>query len=290
MMRSLAEGAAEVDKHWIEELDGCLVCRNCESVCPSGVEYNELMAHTRSAIADSSERSSLSRESMRFGLRSILTSRSMIDLFAAMLRLGQKLGMLSMFGSLGKGASNLPDVPPASERKPLAPHHPAQGEREGEVTVLEGCVMPVFFSHVNRATVEVLQAAGRDVHVPTGATCCGALQAHNGELETARQLAKQMIELSGGSAQDMPIVFTGLRPGEKLHEELVYEHEETVDCDVDGLLVARGEQVDEGAVRYAVAGLERAARQGDDLDVRDRLASFTDCPVISTRPQLREAR
>lgn len=194
MMRSVAEGATEVDRHWIDELDGCLVCRNCESVCPSGVEYNELMAHTRAALADSSQRSALGRESLRFGLRTVLTSRGMIDLFAAMLRLGQRLGLLGAFGSLGKGASNLPPVPPARERQPLAPTHPAQGRREGEVAVLEGCVMPVFFSHVNRATVEVLQAAGREVHVPRGATCCGALQAHNGELETARLLARQMIE------------------------------------------------------------------------------------------------
>ncbi|MGH1342929.1 MAG: polysaccharide biosynthesis protein [Nannocystales bacterium] len=158
----------------------------------------------------------------------------------------------------------------------------SQIDRGGPVTVTHPEITR-FFMTIPEAVRLVIQA----VSVAEGGE---VFLLEMGEPVAIMDLAKQMIELSGGSAQDMPIVFTGLRPGEKLHEELVYEHEETVDCDVDGLLVARGEQVDEGAVRYAVAGLERAARQGDDLDVRDRLASFTDCPVISTRPQLREAR
>ncbi len=272
MMRSVAEGAAEVDQHLIEELDGCLVCRNCESVCPSGVEYNELIAHTRSALADSPHRSLLSRESMRFGLRSVLTSRSMIDLFALMLRLGQRFGMLSLAGTLGKGAENLPDVPPAAERQRLAPVHPAQGKLEGEVAILEGCVMPVFFSHVNRATVEVLQAAGRQVHVPKGATCCGALQAHNGELETARQLAKQMIVSMEGPRDQtgdlLPVVVNSAGCAAQMKEY--------------GSLLAEDPEFAERAEQFAARVKDFSEYLADEAGTRVAEALATDPPQIQS--------
>ncbi len=158
----------------------------------------------------------------------------------------------------------------------------SQIDRGGPVTVTHPEITR-FFMTIPEAVRLVIQA----VSVAQGGE---VFLLEMGEPVAILGLAKQMIELSGGTAQDMPIVFTGLRPGEKLHEELVYEHEETIACDVEGLLVARGGAVDGGMVRYAVAGLERAAKQGDDLEVRDRLASFTDCPVISKRPRLQEAR
>jgi len=43
LMRSVAEGAIEPDDDFAEEMDFCLLCRNCESVCPSGVRYGAMM-------------------------------------------------------------------------------------------------------------------------------------------------------------------------------------------------------------------------------------------------------
>ena len=50
MMRAVAEGHIEADADYAEELDFCLLCRNCESVCPSGVHFGKLMEHTRAAL------------------------------------------------------------------------------------------------------------------------------------------------------------------------------------------------------------------------------------------------
>ncbi len=111
-----------------------------------------------------------------------------------------------------------------------------------------------------------------------------------GEPVQILDLAKQMIELSGASAQDVPIVFSGLRPGEKLHEELLYESEQTLPCEVDGLLVARGESLDPSTLLAAVAQIEAAAEHGDDFDVREKLAAFTECPVLSHRDRLEKAQ
>jgi glycolate oxidase iron-sulfur subunit len=69
----------------------------------------------------------------------------------------------------------------------------ARGESKRQVSLLTGCVMDVFFSDINEATIRVLNRNGNDVTIPQGQTCCGALHAHSGDRETARQLAKQNI-------------------------------------------------------------------------------------------------
>lgn len=197
LMRSLAEGAAQVDSMLIDELDYCLMCRNCESVCPSGVEYAHLLAHTRDALASDPRRSWLSRALLGFGLKVVLPSRFWIGLQASALRLAQRTGLFRRLGRylgpVGRAMRSFPAVPPRAERRLLPAYSPAEGERRGTVAALEGCVMPALLGRVNRATVRVLQAAGRDVHVPRESTCCGALHAHNGDLETARTLARRTI-------------------------------------------------------------------------------------------------
>lgn len=110
-----------------------------------------------------------------------------------------------------------------------------------------------------------------------------------GEPVLILDLAKQVIAFSGAGEQEIPIVFSGLRPGEKLYEELVYEDEDTQPCEVDGLMVARAAPPRPLVVAQAVRALEQAAALDDDVDVRDRLADFTDRPVISRRAQLKVA-
>ena len=211
MMRAVAEGEGAPDGSFLDELDYCLLCRACESVCPSGVEYSRLMEHTRAALVDSSERPLLQRLSLAFGLREVLTSRSMIRLAALLLRSAQRLGLFSgLGGKLGEAMQHFPEVPAAAERAPLASFTPARGQRRGAVAVLEGCVMPVLLGRVNRATVEVLSAAGRDVHVPGSPSCCGSLHAHNGDLISARRLARETIaafdELRDDEGRELPVV------------------------------------------------------------------------------------
>jgi glycolate oxidase iron-sulfur subunit len=60
--------------------------------------------------------------------------------------------------------------------------------------VLTGCVQDLVFSDLNRATVDVLLANGCEVVTPRTQVCCGSLHAHNGDLETARQLARRQLD------------------------------------------------------------------------------------------------
>jgi glycolate oxidase iron-sulfur subunit len=70
------------------------------------------------------------------------------------------------------------------------------------VAVLTGCVQDIVFSDVNRDTVEVLLANDCEVHTPAVQPCCGSLHAHNGETDSARLLARRLIDLIDPSSFD----------------------------------------------------------------------------------------
>lgn len=214
MMRSIAEGELQADASFVDELDFCLLCRNCESVCPSGVRYAKMVEHTRAALFRSPLRSGFGAFLLRFGLRHVLTRRRAISSLAALLSAAQRIGLFDRLGdslgATGRALARFPAVPPANERAPLPAVSPALGEQRGTVAVLEGCVMPALLGRVNRATVQVLQAAGREVRCPRDPVCCGSLHAHNGDLDTARTLAKRMITaydaITDESGAPVPVV------------------------------------------------------------------------------------
>jgi glycolate oxidase iron-sulfur subunit len=85
----------------------------------------------------------------------------------------------------------LPDLPAARRQVPT--DTAADGAECGQVAMLTGCVMPEVLPQVNQATVRVLAANGYRVLAPAAQQCCGALQAHAGERELARQLARHNI-------------------------------------------------------------------------------------------------
>jgi glycolate oxidase iron-sulfur subunit len=190
LMRAVAEGELEPDADYVEEMEFCLLCRHCESVCPSGVRFGAMMEIARDGITREIGRPLRSRLARWLGFRVLLPHPALLRAAAALARFAQKTGLQRLV------APNLaaPAIPPARERAPLPARTAARGERRGEVAVLEGCVMPLLYGRVNRATLAVLARCGFDVACPEPRTCCGSLHAHNGDLEGARALAKRTIE------------------------------------------------------------------------------------------------
>jgi len=202
LMRSLGEGRIEPDQGFVDEVDGCLLCRRCESVCPAGVDFGPMLEHTRDGL-EGVRKSSPWRDFQRWlGFRLLLPHRPLLQLAAASLRLGQRTGLLERLAPVLPESlpdpRQLPSIPPASERRGLPRRTPARGPRSsalpGRVLVLEGCLMPVLFGRVNRATVDALAEMGVEAVSPPKSGCCGALHAHNGDLEEARRLTIAMIE------------------------------------------------------------------------------------------------
>jgi glycolate oxidase iron-sulfur subunit len=99
-------------------------------------------------------------------------------------------------------------LPPISQHffSPDADPLPAIGARRAKVAMLNGCVMPLFFSEVNAATVRVLRRNGCDVVFPRNQICCGALNVHNGESEAAKKMARRNIDVFLDAGVDAIIV------------------------------------------------------------------------------------
>ena len=76
-----------------------------------------------------------------------------------------------------------------------APCGGGQAETRGCVGFVSGCVMSVLFGQTNANSVRLLNRAGYDVLTPRAQGCCGALYAHAGNLERARDCARRNIEL-----------------------------------------------------------------------------------------------
>lgn len=218
LMRAVAEARLEADAAFREEMDYCLVCRHCESVCPAGVQFGAMMEHTRHELNRKAPPGISARLARWAGLRKLLPSRRLLRLAVSGLGLAQRLGLVKVWARLvgPRSLADLPAVPPSHERRPLPARTPAAGQARETVQVLAGCVMPELFGRVNHATARVLAASGAEVCTPTGHVCCGALHAHNGDLDGARELARSTI--SAFEAQPGPIVVNSAGCGAHLKE------------------------------------------------------------------------
>lgn len=206
LMRSVAEGELEPDAEYADEMDFCLLCRHCETACPAGVEFGALMEHARSGLTEQVPRPPLARAARWIGFRVVLPRRWVLDLAGAALRLAQVTGAERLGRWLLARASIAlpvsPTVPNRRARRRLDACTPATGEARGAVDVLEGCVMPILFGRVNRATSRSLAGLGYESRPFAGATCCGSLHAHNGDLNGARVLARRMLAAARAEARD----------------------------------------------------------------------------------------
>ena len=86
-------------------------------------------------------------------------------------------------------------------------------------------------------------------------------------------LARDMIRLSGLSEDDIRIVFTGLRPGEKLFEEVLADSEQTLATPHPKVRIARARSVDGGWLDALIAWLQQSGAP-EDREVRSALARW----------------
>jgi glycolate dehydrogenase iron-sulfur subunit len=205
LIKALAEGRIELTDSTVEHLDLCLGCRACETVCPSGVPYGQLIEAARAEIEHRRPGGPLRRLFRWVNFSLLLPRPRLLNLAAAGLRFYQVSGLQRLTrasgllrllpGPLAEWEPLLPTIPPAHERAPLPPLTPAVAPKRTTVGLLTGCIQQVAFGGQNRATARVLSRNGADVVAPTEQACCGALHAHSGEHETALDLARRLIEV-----------------------------------------------------------------------------------------------
>jgi glycolate dehydrogenase iron-sulfur subunit len=199
LMRALDEGRAEITDTFSEHMFRCLDCRACETACPSGVQFGQMMEATRGRIVARRGTDRL----QRFLLEYVFPSPTRFQVAAHLYELYRRSGVSSFLRSTDWFRRIAPAQAQAEQMAPEVPLtrgvgrgsvYPAIGRARGRVAFLTGCVMNSYLGSVNRASVGLVQAAGFDVLVPEAQICCGALANHAGLRETARQMAQRNLE------------------------------------------------------------------------------------------------
>ncbi|WP_312225785.1 glycolate oxidase subunit GlcF [Stutzerimonas nitrititolerans] len=178
LMKQMLEGG-EVTQSTQLHLDRCLTCRNCETTCPSGVQYHNLLDIGRDFIEQQVPRT-LSERLVRSGLRTVVPRPA---LFKALLSTGNALRPL-MPASL---KAHLP-------REVRAPKARPQTRHARNVLMLEGCVQPSLSPNTNAAAARVLDRLGIGVTPAREAGCCGAVDYHLNAQEAGLDRARRNID------------------------------------------------------------------------------------------------
>jgi len=116
-------------------------------------------------------------------MRQLLAHPTRLRAFGGLTRAAQTLRLTEIL-PLGR---SLPPLEGAW-KPPAGGVAPPVGKRRFRVAFLNGCVMPIMYRSAHEASVRLLQLAGCEVWFPPDQNCCGALFAHNGDLDGARRL------------------------------------------------------------------------------------------------------
>jgi glycolate oxidase iron-sulfur subunit len=220
LMRAVEEGrlaarAATFSRH----IDRCLGCRACESACPAGVEYGQLLEAARADIAEHGRPRGWTSRALRLLLRHVWSHPRRLSVAFALARMMRGSGLPRLLSRTKLGrllparAAFAFALLDSSTRAASLSRRPAREsateERETKVEpsgreiesatgaralLFKGCVTEGLFARVNRATRRVLEANRCATETPRGQVCCGALHAHAGDLEGARALARRNVE------------------------------------------------------------------------------------------------
>ncbi|HEV3425166.1 MAG TPA: glycolate oxidase subunit GlcF [Paraburkholderia sp.] len=163
LIKQMVEGAP-VTRSTQMHLDRCLTCRNCETTCPSGVQYGRLVEIGRKITEEKVTRP-FGQRLLRRVLASFVPNSA---LFTPAMRLGQHVRPLL--------PKKLRDKVPARQRPLLWP----DAKHARKMLMLAGCVQPSMMPNVNIATARVLDALGVETVVAPEAGCCGAIRLHLG--------------------------------------------------------------------------------------------------------------
>ena len=176
-IKSVLEGA-QPTRTTQQHLDRCLTCLNCETTCPSGVRYGQLVEIGKALVEEKVPRP-IAERVFRKLLLTVLPYKSRIG---PLIRLGQIFRPLL----------------PAGLRKKIYPRRdpgtiPA-ARHPRKVLMLNGCAQPAMAPNIDAATIRVLDKLGISIVASPTAGCCGAANLHTHDKPTALKLMKANID------------------------------------------------------------------------------------------------
>jgi glycolate dehydrogenase iron-sulfur subunit len=199
--RALTEGHLDLTPDLLEHENNCLLCEACTRICPAGFRMEALGVPLRQVFEQLQPGPWWKRALRQVVFRDLFGSLANFRRFAALLRLYQRSGLrwlvqrsgaLRLFG-LARLERYLPEIATeflVPEGQRWEPH----GSASGSAALFVGCIMSTAFADTDRATARLLARAGYQVTATVGQGCCGALNAHSGDRDGARELARRNIE------------------------------------------------------------------------------------------------
>ncbi len=215
LMDGINTGEVPLSPTTVQHFDSCLGCLACVTTCPSGVQYDKLIESTRAQINRNHDRPPM-EQLVRQLIFNLFPYPDRLRLLLRPLTLYQNLGLQAWVRSMGflklispqlaAMEGMLPKLSPAAFVDQLPESIAPMGEQRYRVGMLLGCVQRLFNPAVNAATMRVLTANGCEVVIPKAQGCCGALSHHQGEEDSARSFARQMINTFEASNVDYVLV------------------------------------------------------------------------------------
>jgi len=212
LIRQMVTTVGPVDDQVAEHLEACLVCRACETACPSGVPFGRIMEGAREELRERERPRRVAQAIRRIGLGTI-TDQGRLRIVTRLLDLYVRSGAQRVVRAsrlLPKRLRTMESFAMESEGRPYRPVERA----DADTAFFAGCIMRTAFGDTQRATVRMLERGGKRVTACEEQTCCGALHAHSGDGETARELARLNIDAFSGS--EAPIVVNAAGCGAQL--------------------------------------------------------------------------
>ncbi len=206
LMRAVADGDLMASRAFAEEMYYCLGCLACETACPAGVDYGHLFETARAEVERTGTAATPPRTFWRWlTLRHLFLKPRLLRALGRSLRLYQQSGLQALVrksgllrflpASLRALEPQTPTIAAAFSDELIAPTESPTQPARYRVALLTGCVQDLVFSQINRDTADVLLANQCEILTPPVQPCCGSLHAHNGDLASARQLARRQLDL-----------------------------------------------------------------------------------------------
>ncbi len=192
LMKQYLETGGENHDTTMRHIDRCLSCLSCETTCPSGVDYGQLVDLTREKL-ESARALSVNRFH-RWWLGAVIPRPSMFRLAEVVGELFQPAA-LHLPGIVKRLASQLPRKKIKKSELDKAQIFRAKGGIKYRVALHPGCVQKVIDPEITRATIRLLTRHGCEVIVPEGFPCCGSLNLHLGQKDRATSLARRNVEI-----------------------------------------------------------------------------------------------
>jgi glycolate oxidase iron-sulfur subunit len=213
LMKEVLEGTlspADAAPH----IDRCLGCVACQTHCPSGVEYGNLLSAYRSL--DQSKTGETASAGAR--LRRKLASWTLP--YPKRFALALKTGKFARHFRWATPSALRPMLDLVPEHLPVRENLPEQspsiGPERGQVFLHIGCAAQALRPDITAAAIRVLNINGITVRIPKSQRCCGALHWHIGDERNAMKLATTNLAAFGSGNE--PIITTAAGCGSGMHE------------------------------------------------------------------------